>query len=60
MTERIKYLEDKLKGVIKTHCEEIGCKNCPLKYENEDNNCSATDIQNKIWKEEMNIKSMNK
>lgn len=42
---QLKELEDRLRNVIHSTCNSIGCKNCDLKY---DDGCSATDLQNEI------------
>lgn len=39
-------LEERLKKIIQTKCNIVGCINCDLK--NGDDTCSATDLQNKI------------
>ena len=46
----MKELREKLKNIILYTCNEIGCKNCDLKW---DNGCSATDLQDKIISLEM-------
>ena len=41
----VKELEQRLKNIIHTKCNTVGCKNCDLSWEN---GCSATELQNKI------------
>ena len=39
----------RLKNLILNTCNTIGCKDCGLNYEG---GCSATDLQDRIYKEE--------
>lgn len=48
----IMELEDRLRDVIHTRCNPIGCKDCDL--HNGDGTCAATDLQGKIMDLEMN------
>ncbi len=52
MSEENKYLSDlneRLKSLIINTCNKIGCDNCGLSWGKE---CSATDLQDKIHKEQ--------
>lgn len=46
LDEVIKDLENRLTNVIKNYCNAIGCRDCPLKW---DEGCSATELQDKIY-----------
>lgn len=46
----IKQLESRLKSVIDSRCNTIGCRKCDLSW---DDGCSATDLQSKIMEIEM-------
>jgi hypothetical protein len=53
----MKYSEElriRLQHVIINTCNEVGCKNCDLKW---DDGCSATDLQDRIDDAEMDEQS---
>ena len=59
VVSELKELEDRLRTIIQTKCNTLGCKECDLKnyvYRNVDtgSDCAATDLQNKITDIEMN------
>jgi len=43
--DELKQLQLKIKNVITTYCDSIGCKDCPVKYG--DKECEATILQGK-------------
>ena len=45
--QELDNLRERLKDVIINTCNTVGCKDCDLKWGDE---CSATDLQNKIMK----------
>lgn len=51
---QLQDLEQRLTSLVKSQCNTIGCDNCGLKFGGFDSNeCSATDLQNKIMEIEM-------
>jgi hypothetical protein len=52
--EQIKDLESRLTSIVVNTCNVVGCDNCGLKFGGFDSDeCSATDLQNRIWDLEM-------
>lgn len=49
------YLHKMLKNIIRDLCDEVGCANCPEKWEG---GCVATDIQDNIFKMEEKLKDI--
>lgn len=45
----LENLHNRLKSIILNTCNEIGCKDCDLKW---DGGCSASELQNKILEKE--------
>lgn len=54
--EDLELLHNRLKNIIINTCNEIGCKDCDLKW---DNSCSAIELQNKIFDIEEKQKNEN-
>jgi len=49
-SEEIKTLEDRLRNVILSTCNTIGCDSCGLSWkENGKEKCSATELNGKIY-----------
>jgi hypothetical protein len=49
MSDYLEHLRSRLKKIIIEVCNVIGCDNCDLKF---GENCSALDLQDKIYEEE--------
>ena len=43
----LESVRNELRSTIKNYCDDIGCKNCPLREE--DNNCYAIQLQNREY-----------
>lgn len=50
MNQELEILRIRLKDVITTTCNTIGCRDCDLKW---DSGCSATELEGKIMDIEM-------
>jgi hypothetical protein len=48
--EELDVLHERLRHIITTVCNTIGCKDCGLKY---GENCQATDLQHRIYEKEL-------
>jgi hypothetical protein len=49
--EKLKDLQRRIKHIINNYCNAIGCKDCPLKW---DESCSAIELQNEEMELEHN------
>lgn len=48
---KLDFLNRRLGFIIQSLCNEIGCKDCPAKW---DESCQAIDLQNQIFQLEYN------
>lgn len=46
MSEQMKDLQGRLRDVIQTRCNTVGCRDCDLKWED---GCSATELDGQVY-----------